>query len=742
MESSSGMKRRDFLAQTTALSLGAAALPNLGLTSLNAGAQPAAVDDKNIASVAIYPPIGMSRVGNAPATDVKDPNRKDLLATRGERWYYAPEMPNAPANPSGLFKDGENRIKKQVQRYRLYALNSNREVIGELVTNINAAVKEAVTLCPGIDEKRVAEGMIEVDEMAWSFHIANTKPAWYNFNNPPGLGRSAPYLAGEKRNMGVIAKEDREGLVVDAGQQTLAADGSAVTLTGKFGKCFKLETEVPLGIATTDEAGRMLMFPGNGLAASVVPGSSIESFTSNDGWYDDWADGWLQGAVVINGREYATDKNGHAWMACCGPDFAPAIAPYVTLYDVAYDAMYRKNLVQQPKEVSFTRDIYPFFNRLALTEWVANAANLRQAWMNIGDFTDPTFIAELAKKGNGDLRKQTFALFRGPRVPTSPCGTPEPPAEGPQGAYKLPFLLGSGVNYASSPDHWFRMPKYHYELLQRWAEGDYVDDWKGAPAWDMPDCLEALPPEMQTQMLARAALDPCSGTGFHPGVELTWPLERAEIYADDPALLFRIMMNTTTELQQDLGRLLTEEIAFCGKDNVLGPQKAGDMTRWLGIPWQPDAFSCQQVLYGTDFPVSVWWPALLPIDVLPEGLYTRMACPEISVKQRLNFYYSRFPWSRGVAGIGYHASGSYLDGLNRMVDLWPRMGFVVPKPRPWAKRQAELEKKGGLSPSEKKELDDMMALNQFVPETLFVETERGSMDELNVDEPFQVPPCQ
>jgi hypothetical protein len=39
-------------------------------------------------------------------------------------------------------------------------------------------------------------------------------------------------------------------------------------------------------------------------------------------------------------------------------------------------------------------------------------------------------------------------------------------------------------------------------------------------------------------------------------------------------------------------------------------------------------------------------------------------------------------WSRGVAGIGYHANASYWDGITNMITLWERMGVVEKRPGP------------------------------------------------------------
>lgn len=42
----------------------------------------------------------------------------------------------------------------------------------------------------------------------------------------------------------------------------------------------------------------------------------------------------------------------------------------------------------------------------------------------------------------------------------------------------------------------------------------------------------------------------------------------------------------------------------------------GDLTKWMGIPWQSDAASCQLVYTDSEYPIPAWWAANLPVSVL------------------------------------------------------------------------------------------------------------------------------
>ncbi|UUX48372.1 CTQ-dependent glycine oxidase GoxA [Nisaea acidiphila] len=633
-----GVRRRDFLAGGAAGML-AANLAWQPKAAVAAGHAKAAPEGAEIAKVRIYPAIGICRVGGS------------------KEWFLAPEVPGLPPKPEGGFKDGDRRIKKQVQRFRVYAFDSQDRVIGEL-----------------------KDGDATI---SWSAHLVNAKAAWYGFNNPLDNGNLAPGLPGQKRNQYFTDNAERERmLVIDGGRKTIS--GAGVNPDGTearyaFEGTFWGEEKVGLGDLRTDAEGRLLVVPPDGVSNSPT-NAGITSFADNDGWHDDWCDGPVTATVQLaNGITFEADP---AWVACVGPNFAPDIPPISTMYDVISNLNVEERWAEAPEApISFRKYIYPTFRRAALMEWLTDAANLRQGWLGEADFSDPAFIARLAdpSEGNRAFRLSVFEKFRNPYNTTPDAFKEE--------RLKIPYMMGDGVNYSGSPLQWFQFPKLQYDHLALWAEGKFFDDWKDAEA-DAVERLDDLPLEQRPQALTEAALEPCSGGAFHPGVELTYYLRLAPMYqryTNDDAELFRLAHGDRPSIVQDLGFLLTPEIAFKGyKDTPppIGPQMPGDLTRWMGLPWQCDAFSCQQVLMQENYPTAVWWPALLPIDVLPEVYYKELMNETLSTSERRKFFDSRVAWSRAVAGIGYHANGSYWDGITNMITLWERMGFVVKLPGP------------------------------------------------------------
>lgn len=648
VDSTRDPNRRRFLSMTSSAAL-MAALP----WPARAAPSPlhlreAAPANSSIAKLRIYPAIGISRVGGS------------------EKWYYAPEVPGLAPIAEGGFKDGGEKIKKQVQRFRIYAFDDQDRVIGEIADSNGADGGSAIT---------------------WSVHLANTKAAWYGFSNALDNGEIAPGLPGRKRNQYMVSERQRTAnLIIDGGQIDIG--GARVNWSGQdsskaFSGTFWGSQSVGLGQVRTDEEGRLLVVPADGISASPA-GAPITSFSDNDGWHDDWSDGPVSASVRLpDGTQMEAEP---AWIACVGPNFAPEIPPITTLYDVIENMNVAEGWSSEPEgPLSFRTFIYPTLRRVALMEWLTLAANLRQGWMEIGDLTDPDYLRRLADPSpdNADFRAEVFSLFRDPNNLGRNAYTEE--------QLKIPYMLGDGVDYNGSPLQWFQFPKLQYSYLERWAVGDFIDDYDGRAPTD-PETevtsLDDLPVEQQPHALTEAALEPCSGGAFHPGVELSYYLRLKDMYArarDPDAEPFRLALGDRPALTQDVGQLLTPQKALEGAGDVgppVGPQMPGDLTRWMGLPWQCDVFSCQHVDLQQDFPTAVWWPALIPIDVLPEAYYAAAMNPDLPDAERVKLFNSRVKWSRDVAGIGYHASASYWDGITNVIALWERLGFVVRRPGP------------------------------------------------------------
>lgn len=647
------MKRRDFLLGASALGFAAPSLFKAAVLPVQA--QEIAPAGARIVRAAIFPAIGFSRVGN------------------GDEWFLAPEVPGLMNEPAGGFKEGPNRIKKQVQRFRVYGYD---------------------------DQGRVVRELGAADGLRWTVHVANTKAAWYGYSNAMDGGDNAPGIPGALRNASITDPTVREEmLVIDAGPVRI--DGAAKNVDGRdvaysmAGQFWK-KIPVQLGHLRTDDTGRLLVFPATGVSNSALPQNPVRDFTNNDGWHDDWCDGWVKATIRVDNADIDCDP---AWVVCCGPKFAPQIEPIVTLYDAAREAMIASGHMQAPSgAVSFRRDVLPILRRSGMMQWVAQASYLSEAWIGVADLSDPEVIKSLADPAEKAraAREKVLAAFRKP-------GGQDMRADA------LPPMLGDGVNFPGSPTGWLTLTKTQHEILSHWAKGAFTNDLNDAAA-DAIEKLDDMPLSLRPEAMTRAALDACSGGAFHPGVEITWPVRHAALYRStkETPLPFRVAISNRKSLVQDVGFQLNPQNVFAGHPDrrdvgaPVGPQAPGDLTRWMGVPWQGDAFSCQSVLTTEGFPTPVWWPALLPVDVLPEGFYKQMMRADLSAEERMRFYHARVAWSRGAAGTGLHVEAGYTDGLRRMIELWTQMGVVVKRAGP-------------------KDLPG-------VPKDIYVEVQRGSLD--------------
>lgn len=366
---------------------------------------------KDIASVSIYPPIGIARVGNS------------------DEYFFAADIPGATPKSKGGFKDDEGRVKKQVARFRVYAFDKNGEVIQELTAK-DAKIK-------------------------WRVHVANIKAAWYEFNNALDLpGASIP---SSFRNGDVIG-EDRDQLVIDPGSTTISGTNKKGPRLDK-GKFY--DTHVNLGHLETDKDGRLLFFGGDGDSASRCDIPAI-TFANNDGWHDDTCDGVVRARVTIGRKSYEAKP---AMIAVTPPNFGPGLFGVVTMNDVVQDLFIREMNYPDPAVdgVEFWRDIYPILERMTNTQWVNSGFYMLFGKNSPSDFTNPDLLTVLSNPSRKALaeRIRVFNWFRNPES-NKYNPTKVPPFYGDGfGEYEKIALVDLPITITQ------------YARLKKWAKGDF-----------------------------------------------------------------------------------------------------------------------------------------------------------------------------------------------------------------------------------------------------------------------------
>ena len=538
-----------------------------------------------VAYCRIFPSIGIARLGDSPS-----------------HFFFGPEAPGCPPDPDGGFRDPEGRIQRQAARFRIYGYDAGGNV-----------VEEITQASPGTT-------------ILWTAQLANRKAAWYRF-----LGTKE----GQQLDQNPDPKKLRNQKVADRTKLAIIPSAKKITGVSQRGTAFHFDdgcffdTPVYLGELQTDNSGRLIVLGGRGKSERTAEGKPLFTYANNDYWHDDVSDGPVTASVKINGAEVPV--KGTAWVLVAPPKFAPAHGNIVTLYEVMLEAAG----IQPPDKLSFTRDIYPLFDRMAGYQWT-NAMALRgHGPQKGGNFQNPDIIAALADNSTAQstFRQNVIARIRSPRKRTSDQAN----------YYFMPMLSGDeGDAKVGEPDTWLYLLETQYSVLERWAAGDFTNDWD--PQAPPPPPIEQIALADQPAALSRAALEYCVGGPFFPGIEMTYVARYSDWY-DEPCR-FRE-----------------------------GKFEAGDMTKRMAVPWQADFFECQ----------VHWWPAQRPDDVVNEETFEAALSrfrEDARDGQLSNALLDRIRWDRGI-GDRLQVDAPGLPGDNDMVDNWKTLGFVVPRTTPY-----------------------------------------------------------
>lgn len=657
----------------------------------------------------IYPSIGVARLGNGPA-------EKDQV-------IFSPEIPWANLYETDnhyLTEDG--KIKKQAQRFYIYECDEN-----------------------GVPVKQIDPAAYDIK---WTAEVANKKPFWYDFNNSLDLSiisenrnvspefaknKIAPGIGATQRNPNVLnmskrmdgGYDYRKELVNHPAPVTVDSEMTKTEIGGQFP--FKRHgmsllaasahtdvQEVNLGTIEYDN-GTLIFYAADGVSAALNPSDVNTDFADNSNWYDDICDGRIT-AVITSKADGATyelnDALSAAWVTTAPPDYAPQIQPIATMYDMITGA----------SNEEFTPDfglVFPMLYRL-----------YRMQWVNVGDFLAPSFretidrltvngkfryIYENSAEGKA-VREEIFNLFRNPAYPVN--NEPIIPSNSTTSISNkgigtdpilLPYYPGDGINYPGSPAQWFAIPPVIYDYFREWKDGNFetiegnfnnIDELGSYYRQQFMDASQDA--AKMPFLMTRAVLETLYGGGFHPGVELTWPMRHNLLYAENQEIyesvngmhglygLREIRVNAAAAEEQekiffnDFGlQMVTEDIRESmqqdNEKNWLWKITPGDLTKWMGIPWQSDAGSCQLVFIENQYPVPAWWAANLPVTVLPEDSFRKLSDPSILPETKKYIYASRLEWlhTTNTGFEGYHAEGGYMNGLISMVYQWKEIGLVT-----------------------------------------------------------------
>jgi hypothetical protein len=307
--------------------------------------------DTTIVKAAIYPPIGVARVGNSPT-----------------EYYLGPEVTAPKPEAPGYYRDASGAIKRQAARFRIYGLNA----AGEAVAELDAANAD----------------------IEWHVTLANTKAAWYQFQIALDIPEAADAPSSFLRNMAVA---DRSLLAITPGERSVSGRDTQGPRfdNGKF-----MGTEVYLGELRTDAAGRLIVLGGHGKSASWNGARAI-TFANNEGWHDDVADGPVRATVHYQGNLLEVDP---AWIVVAPPDYAPLQKSVRTMWDLMRDLFVSKGKLAAPARPSFQDDLRPIFERLSNLQWVNAGFAAAFGWAGSTPFSQGAWMLRQQGMAPGDLQ--------------------------------------------------------------------------------------------------------------------------------------------------------------------------------------------------------------------------------------------------------------------------------------------------------------------------------------------------
>lgn len=427
------------------------------------------VDDDCIVKAAIYPGIGVARLGNSD-----------------NEFFIGPEVPDPAPEEPGFYRDPTGALKRQAARFRIYGLNAEGKAVRELTA---------------------ADAKIE-----WTVHLANKKSAWYQFQlalDIPEAPAAPPSLL---RNAAV---PDRSQLVIDPGPRTIEGKnqngGKKHTFdTGKF-----MGTNVYLGELRTDEAGRLIVLGGRGKSASF-DGTVAITFANNEGWHDDISDGPVTAKVTYQGQKLNVSP---AWVVVGPPNYAPMQKSVRTMWDLMRDVAISASMLTKPARPSFDQDIRPLFERMSNLQWVNAGFAAAFGWRSPNEWTNPEVMARLADP-SPNSREMRLTLANHFRDYNRDSWSPTP----------WPWMYGDAMDIppAETPRQNVALTDTQLGFLRQWAMGDFDADYD--PNRQPPRRIEDVPVADQPATLDKASMEHCLADAFHPGCEMTWPMRDSMMY--------------------------------------------------------------------------------------------------------------------------------------------------------------------------------------------------------------------
>jgi len=428
--------------------------------------------ESDIKYIRVHPGIGMARLGNSGDDSRQTP---PPALTEGENFFIGPEAPGIVVDPGGSggpgpnggsYRDSQMDLKRQAQRFRIFAYDENDNVVAEL-TGANTT------------------------QIDWRVHVQNMKAANFAFQgaylfdntqmrNPniqgPGLGQT-------------MAPEKRTDLIVDPGAQVIStmdtaekrltgtcfADGTSQlpdlldfigdvkSNNGWVDVTYTQATGIELGRLQLDSDGHLLFIAGpgksecvtspkirlsnpsehhnppNGIAITNAPDGNNHAYDplvnqfayfNVPGWWDDTCGGEIDVTVQLSDGTIVSTRDGvkaigdtgtrnaarGGWVVTAPPKYAPDMYHVVSIKDRVFEAFPQADpSLADGEGTEFWRDIYPILSRAVNYGWVSAEAG--------GVTPENRNLAHGPKQAGNMLSDSNMAAFTNPAPSFNPVRT-------------------------------------------------------------------------------------------------------------------------------------------------------------------------------------------------------------------------------------------------------------------------------------------------------------------------------
>ena len=488
------------------------------------------IDEFEIKSYHIFPPINIARVGNSETSYIIGPERPGCGPVQ-----FEDDRERKDETFAVSFKDEHGLVKRQAARFRVFELTQTYRETGTHNKVISVGERwQEITAREGKDEPKIE----------WTVTLANRKgvgwvhgdvfrPDWYTQRNQRG-----DYA---ENGHGPITDED---LIISPPSMTIEGTKKNVRPNQKDWGTFKGQ-RVFLGELKTDARGHLLVLGGNGVSGFVDNEAGTltrwrdDCHYNNEAWYDDTSDGIVTALVTIDGATHRT--KGEARVIVGPPDYAPGpgcpgiITQYDQLLQIAKDGFdeerwgWREHdeVAASLKKPSFTEHLYPIIRGAKNLYWTIHTIHkglcesISTDWPTLSDDTIRSAGARAT------VVAQIFALEK-----------------------HLNYLVLTDIQRTR---------------LKRYESGDFTNDWarKAGTEHDLLLARQRAPihpdDSRPPRGLVRAALEQAMGGGFHPGWEG--------------------------------GKDITNIDNFAGPFRLKGPP--GHFVENMAVPWQADLWGCR-----------------------------------------------------------------------------------------------------------------------------------------------------